>query len=61
MKDKLKLISAKDLAEYLGVSPALITKMKKLRELPTGYVLSKRVYYDKQEVIDWVKTRTDKA
>ncbi len=58
--DRLEpLISAQDLADYLGVPVATVYAWRHRRLGPPGFRVGKHVRYRQRDVEDWISSRLD--
>ncbi len=52
-----RLLTARELADYLGLSPASVLRRWRAKEIP-GFVLSSNVIrFDRAEIDHWLATR----
>ncbi len=56
-----RLLTARELGEYLGLSPATVLRRWRGGQIP-GFVLSSNVVrFDRAEIDDWLATRRRRA
>lgn len=50
-----------ELADFLGIVKATVYTKNSKRELPGGFKRGKRLYFDRQIILDWIKQGSQKS